>query len=97
MSRLIPQRELRNDSAEIMRRVEAGETFVVTRNGKPVADLVPHRPADVPTQRRPTLGELQATFRRLPTVDLDRWNRDRDAADEILGPDDPLEDPWERR
>ena len=25
-----------------MRRVEQGETFTVTRNGTPVADLVPH-------------------------------------------------------
>ena len=46
----ISQRELRNDNAEIMRRVEAGETFVVTRNGKPVADLVrrPRRPRACP-------------------------------------------------
>lgn len=37
----IAQRQLRNDNAEIMRRVEAGETFVVTRNGVPVAELRP--------------------------------------------------------
>lgn len=28
---------------ELARRVEAGETIVVTRNGKPVLDLVPHK------------------------------------------------------
>jgi len=38
----ISQRELRNDSGLIMRRVEQGESFTVTRNGTPVADLVPH-------------------------------------------------------
>ena len=27
---------------ELARRVERGETIVVTRNGKPVLDLVPH-------------------------------------------------------
>jgi prevent-host-death family protein len=27
----------------LARRVEKGETFVVTRNGKPIFDLVPHR------------------------------------------------------
>ena len=37
MPETIPQRQLRNDSGEIMRRVEAGESFVITRNGKPVA------------------------------------------------------------
>lgn len=28
-----------------MRRVEQGESFTVTRNGTPVADLVPHVPS----------------------------------------------------
>lgn len=31
------------DLAALARRVERGETIVVTRDGKPVADLVPHR------------------------------------------------------
>jgi antitoxin (DNA-binding transcriptional repressor) of toxin-antitoxin stability system len=35
---------LRNDTAGVLRRVEAGETIVITVRGKPVADLVPHRP-----------------------------------------------------
>lgn len=39
--RHISQRELRNDNAEVMRLVESGESFVVTRNGTPVAQLVP--------------------------------------------------------
>jgi prevent-host-death family protein len=41
----VASRELRNDTAGLLRRVEAGETIVITRRGKPVADLVPHRPA----------------------------------------------------
>ena len=40
----ITQRELRNDNAEIIRRVEAGESFVVARNGVPVAELRRCRP-----------------------------------------------------
>jgi prevent-host-death family protein len=84
----IGQRELRNDSGAIMRRVEQGESFTVTRNGRPVADLVPHaRAHDEP---RRTLGELQNLFRRLPPVDAARWQADRDAADELLGDDDPV-------
>jgi len=39
----ITQRELRNDSGEIMRRLDAGETFIVTRNGVPVGELTPLR------------------------------------------------------
>jgi prevent-host-death family protein len=29
---------------ELLDRVEGGETIVITRQGKPVANLVPHRP-----------------------------------------------------
>lgn len=37
----IPSRELRNDTAGVLRRVESGESFTVTSNGRPVAQLVP--------------------------------------------------------
>ncbi len=39
--RSISQRELRNDNAEIVRGVERGESYTVTRRGVPVARLVP--------------------------------------------------------
>jgi prevent-host-death family protein len=80
----IPQRQLRNDSGEIMRRVEAGESFVITRNGKPVADLVPH--AREP-KRRKTLREFQEDMRKLPPIDVEQWYRDREADDAIFGDD----------
>ena len=37
------QRELRNDSGEILRAVAGGETMIVTRNGTPLAELRPLR------------------------------------------------------
>jgi prevent-host-death family protein len=40
----IPQRELRNDITAILRRTEAGESFTVTVNGRPVAELRPLEP-----------------------------------------------------
>jgi prevent-host-death family protein len=40
---IITQRQLRNDSAAIMRGVERGESYTVTRNGTPMARLVPLR------------------------------------------------------
>jgi len=43
MDREITQRELRNESGEIMRQLDQGQTFVVTRNGVPVAELTPLR------------------------------------------------------
>ena len=43
----ITHRELRNQSGEILRRVEAGESFEVTNNGQLVAMLVPPRPGSI--------------------------------------------------
>jgi prevent-host-death family protein len=39
--RTIAQRELRNDNAKVIEAVAAGETFIVTRNGVPVAEVRP--------------------------------------------------------
>jgi len=39
--RTITQRELRNDSAAVLREVEAGQTIIVSRNGTPVGELRP--------------------------------------------------------
>ncbi|MGA9285290.1 MAG: hypothetical protein WBV85_07590 [Solirubrobacteraceae bacterium] len=41
MTRVITQRQLRNDSGEIMRELDRGESFIVTRNGAPVGELRP--------------------------------------------------------
>jgi len=38
----IAQRTLRNESSEILRRAEAGERFVITVHGRPVAALGPY-------------------------------------------------------
>jgi prevent-host-death family protein len=45
MSKVIAQRELRNQNAKVIEAVAAGQTFVVTRNGEPVAELRPIRSA----------------------------------------------------
>jgi prevent-host-death family protein len=39
--REIPQRELRNNVAAVLREVEGGESLRVTVRGRPVAELVP--------------------------------------------------------
>jgi prevent-host-death family protein len=55
MPREISQRELRNESGEIMRALDRGEEFVVTRNGAPVGELTPAR------RRRFVGAEVAAT------------------------------------
>ena len=43
MSRQITQRELRNESGRIMRALDRGKSFTVTRNGVAVGELIPLR------------------------------------------------------
>jgi prevent-host-death family protein len=43
MATTIPQKELRNNVGEVLRRAEAGEEFTVTVAGRPVARLGPAR------------------------------------------------------
>jgi prevent-host-death family protein len=38
---LVASRDLRNDTAGVLRRVQAGEEVTITVNGRPVAQLLP--------------------------------------------------------
>ncbi|MDO5699564.1 MAG: type II toxin-antitoxin system prevent-host-death family antitoxin [Dermatophilus congolensis] len=65
----ISQRELRNDNAEIMRRVEQGESFTVTRRGVPVASVTPiTRSVDLPLLREATPGPRFSDIPRAPAT-----------------------------
>jgi antitoxin (DNA-binding transcriptional repressor) of toxin-antitoxin stability system len=74
MSRVITQRELRNASGRVMRALDAGESFVVTRNGVPVGELIPIRRRTF--VRRET---LIAAFKNVAALDYQRLRRDLDA------------------
>jgi prevent-host-death family protein len=39
----VSMKEAKNRLTELARRVEEGETVTITRNGKPVLDMVPHK------------------------------------------------------
>ena len=43
MAITVSMREAKNRLTELARVAEAGGTVTVTRNGKPVADIVPHK------------------------------------------------------
>jgi antitoxin (DNA-binding transcriptional repressor) of toxin-antitoxin stability system len=81
MSRTISQRELRNDSGAIMRGLDKGETFVVTRRGVPVGELIPiRRRRFAPRQRVAEVFAGAAPLDRDRFVaDVDEWI-DQDAA-----------------
>ncbi len=74
MAREITQRELRNESGEIMRALDRGETFLVTRNGVPVGELTP------PRQRQFVGAEAAiAFFAGAPSIDARRFRADVDS------------------
>lgn len=94
MSVEIRQSELCNDNAAIMRRVAEGESFVVTVNGRPVADVVPHQ-RGTGRRRFVPVAELAEVFAAEPVPDPAAWRADLAAADDVFGPDD-LADPFDR-
>lgn len=56
-------RDLRNHGGEVLERVERGETVVVTKDGRPVAELRP-----LP---RPSVGPAELIRRRRHLRDID--------------------------
>jgi antitoxin (DNA-binding transcriptional repressor) of toxin-antitoxin stability system len=82
MSRRITQRELRNDSGRIMRALDKGNTFIVTRNGVPVGELIPIRQRlFVPVET------AVAAFAGAPRIAARRFRKDVDRAiDQDLTP-----------
>lgn len=82
MSEAISQRELRNDSGRIMRALEEGHSFVVTRNSVPVGELRPLR-----RQRMVDVRHVSELFHGAPRVDASRVRRDLDEyVDQSLEP-----------
>jgi antitoxin (DNA-binding transcriptional repressor) of toxin-antitoxin stability system len=74
MAREITQRELRNSSGEIMRALDAGESFVVTRNGVAVGELSPLR-----HRRFVATGAAVAAFAGAAPIDFEQFRADVDA------------------
>jgi prevent-host-death family protein len=94
MGETIRQSQLRNDNAAIMRRVAGGESFVVTVNGRPVADLVPHQ-RERPQRWFVPTAEMTDAMAALPALDPDAWARDVADADQVFG-EDTIDDPFEQ-
>lgn len=81
----VASRDLRNDTAGVLRRVQAGERVTVTVNGKPVAELVPLQRVRRSPISRETLAERLSRFQADPGLrdDLKRLAGD---TTEDLGP-----------
>ncbi len=64
MTRSVSVRDLRNNTAEVVAAVQAGETLTLTVNREPVADIVPHNARRSPwipsSELRRIVGEAGA-------------------------------------
>jgi antitoxin (DNA-binding transcriptional repressor) of toxin-antitoxin stability system len=90
VSKHITQRELRNDTPAIMRAIENGESFVLTRNGTPIADIVPHSRGTEP--RGMSSETWLSAVEGLPPIDADKFFADIDRwvdPDPFRGPGEP--------
>lgn len=74
----VPQRELRNNTASLLRRVEAGERLRITVHGHPVAELVPVERAQPFVPFNELISELGGKM--LPNDRLDDELRELDEA-----------------
>jgi prevent-host-death family protein len=73
-------RELRQNASDLVKRVEAGESFTVTVSGRPAATLSPVSPP-----RWRSWEEVGAALSAPADPD---WERDRDRVDQSV------RDPW---
>lgn len=83
----VTQRDLRSRSREIMDAVEAGQAFIVTRDGREIGELVPLRRR----RRFVSRAEFGAMSRNAPDISLDAFRRDQQ-----VGVDQEPDDPYAR-
>lgn len=83
-TRDVPQRELRNDTARVLREVEAGDTVRITVHGRPVAELVP-------IKRRRTFVPFEEIREGLSGL----LDPDDNLYEELKAMDEPARDPFE--
>lgn len=79
---VIPQKELRNNVAAVLRRAEVGEEIIITVSGRPVAQLGPTR------SRRWVKGSELSDLWDLPV--------DANLTEDLRQFDSDLQDPWSR-
>lgn len=93
MATTIPQRDLRNDVSAVLRRVAAGEEFVVTVSGRPVAELRP-----IGGSRKGSVADFVAAIAAGPPLTPEiRAELERvDAEIREMRRDGDDRDPWER-
>jgi len=87
----IHARELRNEYARVLREVEAGESFTITNQGRPVAQIAPVPVGGAGPRDSVPFGEIAGALDYLGPAKADEL---RQQMDEMF--DTELEDPFRR-
>jgi prevent-host-death family protein len=74
METAVSAAEANRSFSHILREVRGGVCYVVTAHGKPVARIVPWKPADA--ARDAARAALLQRLRAQPATDVGRWNRE---------------------
>jgi prevent-host-death family protein len=83
MSTTISATDANQRFAEILGKVAAGETVIITKRGEPVAQLMPYRPEAASPERKAAWDDLIASLTRgvpigLSTAEVRAWKWNRD-------------------
>lgn len=90
----VAQRELRNRTADLLRRVEAGERLRITVHGHPVAELVPIEEKRLGPRTFVPLKEIQDGLAGMLTAEQAReWEEE---IHEVRKQHGPTLDPYEK-
>ena len=81
MATEVPQRDLRNNTAELLRRVERGERLRITVHGHPVAELGPLESAATFLSREELLGSFSGLLETDDALDEQLRAADDEAPD----------------
>lgn len=82
----------RNFSDVINRVVYRGDTAILTRNGKPVARIIPERPKVTGRE----LAKIWAKRERMPKEEAEAFARDIEEGRRLYNKPEVPRDPWEK-
>jgi antitoxin (DNA-binding transcriptional repressor) of toxin-antitoxin stability system len=65
--------EAKTNFSSLLAQIEkSDESFIICRNGEPVADLIPHKRGDR-TKRHPTLSKIKIKYDPIEPLAEDEW------------------------
>jgi prevent-host-death family protein len=74
MDKTIQAVEANRQFSRILRDVRAGDHFIITAHGRPVAEISPVKPQDA--SRMAARRALEERLNAQPAVDIGHWTRD---------------------